>query len=108
MGRGLAAILSVAPRDEQEELRQIPVDLIAPNPSQPRRSFDDEGLVALADSIRARGILQPVLVRPLVGGRYELIAGERRWRAARLADRDTIPAVIRHNDDAASFELALI
>ena len=108
MGRGLAAILSVAPRDEQEELRQIPVDLIAPNPSQPRRSFDDEGLLALADSIRARGILQPVLVRPLVGGRYELIAGERRWRAARLADRDTIPAVIRHNDDAASFELALI
>src|SRR5205807_2833849 len=107
MGRGLAAILSVAPKDEAEELRQVPVELIAPNPNQPRRSFEEESLLALADSIRARGILQPVLVRPLVGGRYELIAGERRWRAARLADRDTIPAVIRHNDDA-SFELALI
>ena len=108
MGRGLAAILSVAPKDEQEELRHVPVDLIAPNPSQPRRSFEDDALVALADSIRARGILQPVLVRPLVGGRYELIAGERRWRAARLAELDTIPAVVRRNDDAASFELALI
>jgi ParB family chromosome partitioning protein len=108
MGRGLAAILSVAPKDEGEELRQIPVDLIAPNPSQPRRSFEDGSLVALADSIKARGILQPVLVRPLVGGRYELIAGERRWRAARLAELDTIPAIVRRNDDAASFELALI
>jgi ParB family chromosome partitioning protein len=108
MGRGLAAILSVAPKDEGEELRQIPIDLIAPNPGQPRRSLDDETLVALADSIKARGILQPVLVRPLVGGRYELIAGERRWRAARLAELDSIPAVIRRNDDAASFELALI
>jgi ParB family chromosome partitioning protein len=108
MGRGLAAILSVAPKDEGEELRQIPVDLIAPNPGQPRRSFEDDTLLALADSIKARGILQPVLVRPLVGGRYELIAGERRWRAARLAELDTIPALVRRNDDAASFELALI
>jgi ParB family chromosome partitioning protein len=108
MGRGLAAILSVAPKDDGEELRQIPVDLIAPNPGQPRKSFEDDPLVALADSIRARGVLQPVLVRPLVGGRYELIAGERRWRAARLAELETIPAVVRRNDDAASFELALI
>ena len=108
MGRGLAAILSVAPKDEGEELRQIPLDLIAPNPGQPRRSFEDDTLLALADSIKACGILQPVLVRPLVGGRYELIAGERRWRAAKLAELDTIPAVIRRNDDAASFELALI
>jgi ParB family chromosome partitioning protein len=108
MGRGLAAILSVAPKDDEEELRQIPVDLIAPNPGQPRKSFEDDPLVALADSIRARGVLQPVLVRPLVGGRYELIAGERRWRAARLAELETIPAVVRRNDDAASFELALI
>jgi ParB family chromosome partitioning protein len=108
MGRGLAAILSVAPKDESEELRELPVELIEPNPRQPRSRFDDEALVALADSIRARGVLQPVLVRPLVGGRYELIAGERRWRAARLAERDTIPAVIRRHDDAASLELALI
>ncbi len=109
MGRGLAAILSVAPREEEvEELRELPTDLIAPNPSQPRRSFDEQPLLALADSIRSRGILQPVLVRPLVGGRYELIAGERRWRAARMAERETIPAIVRHGDDAASLEMALI
>jgi ParB family chromosome partitioning protein len=100
--------LSVAPRDEAEELRELPVDLIAPNPSQPRRSFDEQALLALAESIRARGMLQPVLVRPIVGGRYELIAGERRWRAARMAELDTVPAVIRHGDDAASLEMALI
>jgi ParB family transcriptional regulator, chromosome partitioning protein len=108
MGRGLAAILSVAPRDESEELRQLPVELIDPNPSQPRTTFEDESLMGLADSIRARGVLQPVLVRPVVGGRYELIAGERRWRAVRLAELETIPAVIRRHDDAASLELALI
>jgi ParB family chromosome partitioning protein len=108
MGRGLAAILSVAPKDDAEELREIPVDLIAPNPNQPRGSFDEESLLALAESIRSRGVLQPVLVRPLVGGRYELIAGERRWRAARIAERDAIPAVVRRHDDAASLELALI
>jgi ParB family chromosome partitioning protein len=108
MGRGLAAILSVAPKDEAEELREIPVELIAPNPNQPRRSFDEESLLALAESIRSRGVLQPVLVRPLVGGRYELIAGERRWRAARIAERETVPAVVRRHDDAASLELALI
>jgi ParB family chromosome partitioning protein len=108
MGRGLAAILSVAPKDEPEELRQVPVELIAPNPSQPRNAFEEESLGALADSIRSRGVLQPVLVRPLVGGRYELIAGERRWRAARLAELEVIPAVVRRDDDATSLELALI
>ena len=108
MGRGLAAILSVAPKDEGEELRQLPVELIGPNPNQPRTAFDDESLLTLADSIRARGVLQPVLVRPLVGGRYELIAGERRWRAARMAELEQIPAVVRRHDDAASLELALI
>ena len=108
MGRGLAAILSVAPRDETEELRELPVELIAPNPSQPRRSFDEESLLALGESIKLRGVLQPVLVRPLPGGRYELIAGERRWRAATLAERETIPAIVRHHDDAASLEVALI
>jgi ParB family transcriptional regulator, chromosome partitioning protein len=108
MGRGLAAILSVAPKDESEELRQLPLELIAPNPRQPRTAFEDEGLVGLADSIRERGILQPVLVRPLVGGRYELIAGERRWRATKIAGLDSIPAIVRRDDDAASLELALI
>src|SRR2546423_15048037 len=108
MGRGLAAILSVAPKDEAEELRELPVDLISPNPRQPRDSFDEQTLLALAESIRARGVLQPVLVRPLVGGRYELVAGERRWRAAQLAERDTLPALIRRHDDSESLEVALI
>jgi ParB family chromosome partitioning protein len=108
MGRGLSAILSAAPRDEAEELRSVPLDLIAPNPHQPRRQFDEEALVALAESLRARGVLQPVLVRPLAGGRYELIAGERRWRAAGMAGIAEIPAIVRHHDDAASLELAVI
>jgi ParB family transcriptional regulator, chromosome partitioning protein len=108
MGRGLAAILAAAPRDEEEELRQLPVELIFPNPQQPRRQFDEEALVSLADSIRARGVIQPVLVRPVAGGRYELIAGERRWRAARMAGLETLPAVVRPHDDAGSLELAVI
>ena len=108
MGRGLAAILSVAPRDEPEELRRLPADMIAPNPHQPRQIFDEAGLVALAESIKVRGVLQPVLVRPVAGGTYELIAGERRWRAAQLAGLETVPAIIRHHDDAASLEVALI
>ena len=108
MGRGLAAILSVAPKDETEEFRQVPVELIAPNPHQPRSTFDEETLLGLAESIKLRGVLQPVLVRPIVGGRYELIAGERRWRAARLAELETVPAVVRRHDDAASLEVALI
>jgi ParB family transcriptional regulator, chromosome partitioning protein len=108
MGRGLAAILSVAPKDGAEEYREIPINLISANPHQPRNNFDEETLVGLAESIKVRGVLQPVLVRPIVGGRYELIAGERRWRAARLAELDTVPAVIRRHDDAASLEVALI
>jgi ParB family chromosome partitioning protein len=108
MGRGLAAILSVAPKDELEELRQIPLDLITPSPNQPRRSFDEAQLLGLAESIKLRGVLQPVLVRPLAGGRYELIAGERRWRAARAAELETIPSIVRHRDDAASLEMALV
>ncbi len=108
MGRGLAAILSAAPKDDSEELRRLPVDLIEPNPNQPRNGFDEETLVALAESIRVRGVLQPVLVRPLPGGSYELIAGERRWRAARMAELEMIPALVRRHDDAASLEIALI
>jgi ParB family chromosome partitioning protein len=108
MGRGLAAILAAAPNDDTEELRQLPIELIAANPNQPRRQFDEEALLALADSIRSRGVIQPVLVRPLAGGRYELVAGERRWRAAQLAELETLPAVVRQHDDAASLEVALI
>jgi ParB family chromosome partitioning protein len=108
MGRGLAAILSVAPRDELQELRPIPIDMIDPSPNQPRRAFDEDSLLALAGSIRAQGVLQPVLVRPLPNGRYELVAGERRWRASRLAELESIPAVVRRHDNAASLEVALV
>jgi ParB family transcriptional regulator, chromosome partitioning protein len=108
MGRGLSAILSVAPRDEAEELREIPLELIVPNPNQPRTVFDEASLVALAESIKVRGVLQPVLVRPVAGGTFELVAGERRWRAAGLAELEAVPAIIRHHDDAASLEVALV
>ncbi len=108
MGRGLAAILNVAPRDEPEELRELPLAAISPNPAQPRQQFDQAQLVALADSIRARGVVQPILVRPEGTSQYQLIAGERRWRAAQLAELNVIPAIVRYHDDAASLELALI
>lgn len=89
-------------------LRAIPVDVIDANPNQPRRRFDDTALAALADSIRERGVLQPIIVRPL-GERYELVAGERRWRAAQLAGLSAIPALVDDAlDQAGSLELALI
>jgi ParB family chromosome partitioning protein len=112
MGRGLAAILSSTTpesgRSPHPDLRELPVELVAPNPRQPRQRFDEVAMVALAESLRERGVLQPVLVRPVPGGTYELIAGERRWRAAQLAGFETIPAVVREDDDDASLELALI
>src|SRR4051794_6342315 len=108
MGRGLAAILSSGGREEPPGLREIPAELVAPNPSQPRREFDEEGLVALSESIKARGILQPLVVRPLPGGSFELIAGERRLRAARIAGLEQVPAVVRETGEAERLELALI
>ena len=109
MGRGLSAILAPAQEAERgSELREIPVDLITPNPHQPRREFDEGAIVALSESLQERGVLQPVLVRPIPGGTYELIAGERRWRAAQVAGFDSVPALVRPDDDAASLELALI
>jgi ParB family chromosome partitioning protein len=117
MGRGLSAILSVSTPPEQagagatggaDELRELPVDVIVPNPNQPRRRFEQEALQALADSLRERGVLQPVLVRPLPGGTYEIVAGERRWRAAQIAGLETIPALVRAREDAQALEIALI
>jgi ParB family chromosome partitioning protein len=110
MGRGLAAILSVSntPDAEQDDLRELAVELITPNPKQPRRAFEEEALQGLAESIRTRGVLQPILVRPKPGGTYELIAGERRWRAAKLAGLEQVPALVRPRDDAATLEVALI
>jgi len=111
IGRGLAAILSEGSGSNGEaapDFRELPVDLIAPNPQQPRRRFDDDALVALAESLRIRGVLQPLLVRPVLGGTYELIAGERRWRAAQMAGLTSVPAVVRAHADADSLEIALI
>ena len=106
MGRGLSAILPRSARDEQG-LRDVAVELIAPNPNQPRRHFDEDALAALSQSIRARGLLQPVVVRPLAGGTYELVAGERRLRAARLAGLETLPALVRDTEEGERLELAL-
>ena len=102
MGRGLAAILSVSEAGEREgaELRELAVELVAPNPDQPRKRFDEDSLQALAESVKDRGVLQPVLVRPRPGGTYELVAGERRWRAAQLAGLQTLPALVQKRDDA--------
>ena len=111
MGRGLAAILSISEagaRDDAPELRDVAVELVRPNPAQPRKRFDEAGLAALAESLTERGVLQPVLVRPRPGGTYELVAGERRWRAAKLAGLETMPALVQHRDDEASLEVALI
>jgi ParB family chromosome partitioning protein len=108
MGRGLAAILSTTRSEAEVELRDLPLEMLVANPNQPRRVFEEEALVALAESLKERGVLQPVLVRPLPGGTYELIAGERRWRAAQIAGLESVPAMVRPDDDAASLELALI
>ena len=98
-----------ARRAGRRAARELPLDAITPNRDQPRKRFDAAALERLADSIRERGVLQPVLVRPLDGERFELIAGERRWRAAQLAGLTAIPAYVRADtDDAAALELALI
>jgi ParB family chromosome partitioning protein len=106
MGRGLSAIL---PRSQKgaEGFREVPIDLVRPNPRQPRRDFDEGALTELAESIRSRGVLQPVVVRPLAGGEYELLAGERRVRASELAGLQTVPAVVREADDWERLDLAL-
>ena len=111
MGRGLAAILSISEagaRGDAAELRELAVELIRPNPAQPRKRFDEAGLQALGESVAERGVLQPVLVRPRPGGTYELVAGERRWRAARLAGLETMPALVQERDAGGSLEAALI
>ena len=105
MGRGLDAILP--PGGRENGLRVVPVELIDPNPRQPRQAFDSAALGDLAESIRARGVLQPIVVRGLPGGRYELVAGERRLRATRIAGLDSIPAMVRDADDWERLDLAL-
>jgi ParB family chromosome partitioning protein len=106
LGRGLEVLLGSSPRTS--ELASLPVGAIRPNARQPRRRFDDERSAELADSVRIQGVVQPVIVRPLETGGYELIAGERRWRAARAAGLATVPALVRATDERESLVLALI
>jgi ParB family chromosome partitioning protein len=115
LGRGLSALLGEAdPATEgatgEAEGGVIPIELIGANPRQPRREFAEEELEELAASIRERGVLQPILVRPAPGegGRYQIVAGERRWRAAQRAGLRDIPAVVRDLDDLKTLEIAII
>jgi ParB family chromosome partitioning protein len=108
IGRGLAAILPEPSSGDLGELRQLPVGLIKPNPGQPRTRFDEEALAGLAASIESSGVVQPLLVRPLADGSYELIAGERRWRAAQQAGLEEVPAIVRDSDRAERVQMALI
>ena len=105
------AIVSLLSQDQQTRsvgVRVIPVDRIDPNPQQPRLAFDEATLLELSASIKEHGVLQPILVRPLDDRRYELIAGERRWRASKLAGLTTIPALIEDIDDDTALEIAII
>jgi ParB family transcriptional regulator, chromosome partitioning protein len=106
LGRGLEVLIGGA--TSSSELVQLPLGSIKPNGRQPRRRFDAEGISELADSVRVQGLVQPVVVRPLGGGSWELIAGERRLRAAKVAGLATIPALVRESDDRDSLLLALV
>jgi ParB family chromosome partitioning protein len=108
LGSGLAAILPQAVTESAGELRELPTELIKPNPNQPRTKIDPESLVGLASSIEANGVVQPLLVRPLPDGSYELVAGERRWRAAQAAGLARVPALVRDQELAERLQVALV
>ena len=111
LGRGLGALLgdfSEEPVYEKSAYQQLPIYKVEPNPDQPRQDFDEEELQTLADSISVHGIIQPLTVRELPSGYYQIIAGERRWRAARLAGLSDVPVVVIEADDKKAMELALI
>jgi ParB family transcriptional regulator, chromosome partitioning protein len=105
LGRGLEVLIGGA---DEPELAHLPVETIHPNPRQPRRRFDAEATSALAESIKREGVVQPVLVRPRSDGGFELIAGERRWRAAQAAGAPTLPALVRETDDRDTLLLGLV
>jgi ParB family chromosome partitioning protein len=105
LGRGLEVLIGGA---GGAELAHIPIDQIHPNPKQPRKHFEHEATLALAESIRAQGIIQPVVLRPRAAGGYELVAGERRWRAAREANLQTLPALVRDAADRDALLLGLV
>lgn len=111
LGKGLSSLIPMdgdAGGADNGELREIPTASVTPNPNQPRQHFDEESLVELAASIAEMGVLQPILVRPLDDDQYELVAGERRWRATQRAGLATIPAIVRVTTDLSSVEQALV
>jgi ParB family chromosome partitioning protein len=115
LGRGLNALLggsetveAMTTPQKGDELKEIDVDLIQRGPWQPRTQFDEEALQELADSISTQGVIQPIVLRASEGGRYEIVAGERRWRASQLAGLDKVPAVIKHFDDQTAAAVSLI
>jgi ParB family chromosome partitioning protein len=108
LGRGLSALLGTPDLEQADQLREIDIDRILPNSHQPRKHFEENALNELADSIREHGVVQPIVVRPLEDGFFQLIAGERRWRAAQIAGLSRVPAVIREAGEHDVLELALI
>ena len=110
LGKGLGALFGDFPEEsvEKSPYQLLPIHKVEPNKNQPRQDFDEEELQALAESIAVHGVIQPVIVRELESGYYQIIAGERRWRAARMANLTEIPAVIIEADDKKAMELALI
>ncbi|MEK6605507.1 MAG: ParB/RepB/Spo0J family partition protein [Nitrospirota bacterium] len=108
LGRGLQTLIPVGNAAGRDEIEDVPLSLVSPNPFQPRRVFDEAELEELANSVKTKGVLQPILVRKLGDGGFELIAGERRWRAAKIAGLKKIPAIIRPATDAEAMEMALI
>ena len=108
LGRGLSALLSDKPATTSEEMVEVDLDLIEPNNFQPRTNFDEGRLEELAQSIRANGIIQPILVRRIAADRYQLVAGERRWRAAQRAGLHRVPCVVKEIPEDKMLELALI
>jgi len=110
LGKGLGALMGDFGEETKEKspYQMLPIHKVEPNPNQPRRDFDPEELQSLADSIATHGVVQPLTVRELGSGYYQIIAGERRWRAARMAQLREIPAVIVEADDKKVMELALI
>ena len=108
LARGLDSLLPEVDMMTSGGGQEIAIGDIDPNPDQPRRAFSEESIAQLAQSIREQGLLQPILVVPMNGGRYRIVAGERRWRAARLAGLDRVPCIIREMDVPTQMEIALI
>lgn len=108
LGKGLGALMLENNTDSMVSTSTLNINEITPNKEQPRKTFDETALEELADSIRQHGVLQPLLVRPLTSGGYQLVAGERRWRASRLAELKEVPVIIKELSDTEAMEIAII